>query len=802
MCALALLAPLQANAIIIIIGGPPTPPPVAVHSTGPTAVGIAPGLLLPNGTDRLGRIHSRAPSINATGQVVFHGELQPAGAAAPTTNALFLWDGGQVQTLLREGDPGPGGVGTISRFGGDPLLNDAGTAAVQVSLGSLPASATGDQAWLVHDGARATWVAQEGGPIPDGPGSFVLPAHVVLSQNGTLAFTSGLTGTAAPPSDANGIYRFDGSGLAPIVRGAGFGPISIDASGRVILNGVRYGAGAPEVLFPSGVLQTPGIARLTVSGAPVFDTQGRAAFRGAAYDAASSFLGSGVFLHDADNISTLVMRGDPLPPRTGFAPSTFGGATTGPLLSETGTVSFIGRVDEDLGGFQIRRRVFFQVRDGQLQDVVRESQLLDTGERPTSLGEIASSPSGLVAITGQTRDRAGVFRGLLLITDGTDVVTLASPVRSVPGLSPNGIRLRSGQNPGGQGAVNDRGQVAFEAGSNLFVVTPDLHWRATSSGSWDDANQWTLGIDPASVHAVALDAATDLVVSGSGADTQVASLAVGGGAGKVQLRLDSGAELASASWIDIKSTGRIVQDQGTLRAASLDIAGAYQQNAGDAFVGVLVNGGTTSLGGRVETQGRIEQLGDLHVLSPGTLTGTDLLQWSGVTTVDGRLDLTGGTATVRQGVLGGSGDVVGSVVMGGGLLEGSGLQITGGLDIESAASLELRLDLGTTGLVADALQVGLLASLEGTLRVDTSGGAGPGSVGDFFDVLIAGQIDASSLLGVSHSLAPGLDFSVAVVPGPAGGQALRLTLVPEPGSVLLVLGGLSLAVVRSRSALR
>ncbi len=63
-------------------------------------------------------IHAILPSITDQGQVAFEAEISPRGSG------IFLYDGGKVRAIAREGDPAPGGgtFGLLTR----PLINKVG----------------------------------------------------------------------------------------------------------------------------------------------------------------------------------------------------------------------------------------------------------------------------------------------------------------------------------------------------------------------------------------------------------------------------------------------------------------------------------------------------------------------------------------------------------------------------------------------------------------------------------------------------------------------------------------------------
>src|SRR5690606_22012054 len=96
--------------------------------------------------------------------------------------------------------------------------------------------------------------------------------------------------------------------------------------------------------------------------------------------------------------------------------------------------------------------------------------------------------------------------------------------------------------------LNEFGQIAYRASldNGEQIVghwTPDLHWRATFSSTWETNSRWTLGLNPAFVHDVFIDPNASLTVTGPAADTTVRSLQIGGGNGLATLNLRNGATM-------------------------------------------------------------------------------------------------------------------------------------------------------------------------------------------------------------------------------------------------------------------
>jgi len=119
------------------------------------------------------------PSLNASGQVAFHGSLF-------RSSGIFLSSGGVVTSIARSGDPAPGG--TISAVA-CPSLNDAGQVALLATVGGRAGI------YLSSEGALNT-IVRQGDPAPGGSifTSFRSPRLNARSQVAFMGVVSGSTG--------------------------------------------------------------------------------------------------------------------------------------------------------------------------------------------------------------------------------------------------------------------------------------------------------------------------------------------------------------------------------------------------------------------------------------------------------------------------------------------------------------------------------------------------------------------------------------------------------------------------------
>lgn len=159
------------------------------------------------------------PSVNAAGRVAFVGETEGSFVAG-----VYAGDGGAVAAIYDEQGP-------FSGFTGNPALNTAGQAAFVATL-----DAGGGGVFLGSGGAVTTVAAAGVGPF-GGVFDFGDPT---LNNRGDVAFRTLVDG-----GTGQGIFRYSGGALAPVVTGAfaGLGdPALNDAGGIAFLVEPAFGA--------------------------------------------------------------------------------------------------------------------------------------------------------------------------------------------------------------------------------------------------------------------------------------------------------------------------------------------------------------------------------------------------------------------------------------------------------------------------------------------------------------------------------------------------------------------------------
>lgn len=714
-------------------------------------------------------------ALNAAGQVAYRGSLS---TLAGTNQGLWLDD----QLIARTGMAAPGAgnkvsFSSLSTGGQEPILNDAGQVAFTGSLiGTGVTAANNKGIW--RDG---TLVVRTGDAAPGAPSgstfSLLGSTAVRMDAAGRVAYFSFLTSPGAVFSTGTGLWR-DGSlvavtGSAAPGAGAGltFASVqqlpSMNASGDLLYGGRLAGTGVDsgneESLWRNDALvaragnAAPGAGSgVTFAGG----FQGRINAVGeAAYFARLS--GAGVTTSNDESL----WRGNTLVARTGGkAPGTVPGVSMTTLnlvhLNSAGQVTYTAR----LAGTG--------VDTGNDEGIWRDSVLIarkgDTV--PGNFGGLVLSGGsafrandvGAVTFTSELTG-AGVNAGnnqALLMGDGVDLLMAARTGDALAGSTITALSTSAA-------SFNDKAQLAYTATladgrSGVFLFTPALHWRSSTGGSWADVANWTLGVNPAAVHDVAIDTPNSQRITGPTGAVTLKSLQVGAGTGVVTLQM-AGGSIDAADPIVIGPRGvltgtgsfsRLVINEGTVQADRLvmsaklsnaallrGVAGGPRFDAGlhadllnQATGRVLVQPGETlqlrgashrNLGAFEINQGRLEVAGTL--LNGGVIDlnrSTTLAEGAWTNAAGARILLGDARLTVSRGltnagqvlVTSGDSDVFGAVAnQKGGQIILSGQGSTTFYDaVELQAGSELRTSAGAT-----AVFFGAVAQRTGALTTGT-----------------------------------------------------------------------------------
>ncbi|HSZ59597.1 MAG TPA: choice-of-anchor tandem repeat NxxGxxAF-containing protein, partial [Tepidisphaeraceae bacterium] len=286
----------------------------------------------------------------------------------------------------------------------------------------------------------------------------------------------------------------------------------------------------------------------------------------------------------------------------------------------------------------------------------------------------------LSGTAGGSTDNSGVFLG-----DARQVIQVARTGQSLAGSTITSLQILLTPDLGGLSSLNDFGQFAYLAGlangqSVIALYTPSLHWRFSTSGSWDNNTNWTVGLQPGSLHQVLIDPAFGVTVTGTALNATINSLTIGAlQSGLAVLQNNAGGNLTVANNITINGSGEVFQQSGTLLTnASLNNSGTVQVSTGGVITtstgfnnessttlsggtingtvlndfgsqmsgsgtigGPLTNNGTLSLNGALNVAGALTNVGSVSVS-----TGSTLKPLAGMTNT--------GTMTLNGGAVGGA----------------------------------------------------------------------------------------------------------------------------------------------------
>jgi hypothetical protein len=288
-----------------------------------------------------GTISSPAtPAIADSGHVAFNAGLTGTLGGSNNNSAVYRGDGGPLTQIARKGQTAPDGNGSLNLFN-HVYVDDAGQVAFDASLLNTLGGTADDYGIFEGSGGQLTQVAREGQIAPDGNGRLSPNEPRSANNTGQVVFRAQLTGTAAPGTDDEGIFRGDGGPLTQVARRGQTAP---DSNGRF-----------------SGFTE------------PVLNDAGQSAFSaslsgtaGGANDMSGVFRGSGGTI-------TQIARGGQ------FAPDGNGKFYTGfdePDINNHGSVAFQATLTNTIGGSSDNEGIFLYDDILGLRQVVRTRQTL------------------------------------------------------------------------------------------------------------------------------------------------------------------------------------------------------------------------------------------------------------------------------------------------------------------------------------------------------------------------------------------------------------------------------------------
>ena len=277
-------------------------------------------------------------------------------------------------------------------------------------------------------------------------------------------------------------------------------------------------------------------------------------------------------------------------------------------------------------------RALYRYRDGVRKLVVRSGQ--QATDRPGTINDLTFwfSPAGDNAVAFSTtlpeRFRPDIQDSAIFLADPEETLQVArtgdplgeAHIEDVTNIFTN------------DAGVNLHGQIAMVAHLDddrlaVLLYTPDLRWRHSASGSWDAHDHWTVGLEPAAVHAVTLD--RPVTVAGPAAPTTVRALTL---RNRATLAVDPGGPITVAEHYDQDPTATLALPL----AASVD---APLTVTGDAHLAgtlrlALPEGVVPAAGDRYPLLAAATITGAFATVTSPTLPGLSLAVEYGATGVD------------------------------------------------------------------------------------------------------------------------------------------------------------------------
>ncbi len=579
--------------------------------------------------------------LNGSGKVIFGAYSD--GSAGNGTQMVSTTNGPTLQTVVNNLSSAPFIGGTFSGFF-SLLLNEKGLVSF---VGHNDFAPPPLQALYWGSAGSAYSTASGVTTNQSGPQGFkTLHPEFAMSDAGIVVFradtgnvadpdtglfytttTGGLITIASTTQTAPGIGGLFSSILAPQINNVGGVAFhaSSDSGGQGIYT--SYG----RTLVPVATTQTFSLAlNATFSSfsiKPALNDKGTAAFvatTGTAFSAPK-----GIFTGTGGALTTIATNLQQAP---GLG-SNFG-RFFDPSINNSGTVAF--RASNANFGLS----AIYLGNAGSLRTVAISGQPApNLGVNFSTFENPSINNGGTVAFMASGGSKKGLY-----LSDGSQTITAAYTTQVVSGGTINetiqDIIFEGGSDRGGASQFNDNGQIAYQVnfvsgGSAIHLFTPTLRYRNLTNGPdiWGNRANWTVSLQPASVHDVFIEPTSTLTVTGPSTPVTVKSLTVNGTGGHTAtLALQKTGALTVLEDLDLGANG-VLAGRGK-------IIGDVVSNGGSLAAAA---GGTLTLSGEITGQ-------SVSTTGPGTVNLTGAQNYSalnalaGITNVDG--SFTGGTATI------------------------------------------------------------------------------------------------------------------------------------------------------------
>jgi fibronectin-binding autotransporter adhesin len=629
---------------------------------------------------------------------------------------------------------------------------------VNIDNGVLELSAGGSTNRAINIGAAGGTVRTTAAGTPTLAGVTTATGNFTLDDNGTTTVTGGIGGSGGVTLTGSGTTTVSGNITAT-------GVLTKSGTGTAILTGA--GNTPASVTIAAGTLQVgDGVGIGSIGTGTVTNLAALVVNNGAAVTVANEITGSGTLTKNGNgqlNLANVIANTN-----TGL---TTVNAGTVVLTSASGIDNIGGDLLVNAGA-----TVAYGTTAGQLQDHVADGATITVngGTFGSSAGTTPAAPTaGITDTVANVIVQAGgtflsgrnatvtpfTITGALGIADGTVLVSRGG------GLSANAITLA------GPGVINLDGGSTTAGAVNASILNIGAG-GIQISGANVNLNNGPSVVAAGSRGSI-INLGGDLVSTGSSNITR-----------------QNVAQTAPLAQIDLGGNVRTFDVTDTLTVgaagASVDVVNGGVVKSGP---GNLVLGGANTYAGLTQIlTGTLTLTGSLTATTPIIVDGGALFDVAGVA---------GGFTLGTVQTLTGDGSVAGAVNIAGTVAPGGTL---GTLSFSSTVTF----DVGGTGvaefeisksagpvLAADLLSAASLVTYDGTLVVTHTGLAL--SVGDTFNLFdapaFAGSFDSFNLPS------PGVGLAWETSNLPVDGT---ISVIPEPGSIALLLGGLALVAARRR----
>ena len=536
------------------------------------------------------------PIVNNSGQVVFTSSLYSEAPAITTSGIILSSDGDERAIVLRDQSV-PDGNGDFQNFF-NISLTENGNVNWQSTLSQTSGGNLDNGGLYSFSNNAISELLREGESAPDNNG-IVATISQRTSDSGLSAGRLFFSDTANPGDDNIGLYLLGNSGLQTVVRegmtipdGTGQFDVfqnswNINDTGKIAFNATLRNT---SLSTNKGIYVGDGNTLTTIArkgqstntGDGVFVDLDEIGINSSGQVAFSATATSGeLLLRNTNGINTAIVRSaDQAPDGNG----TFT-AFDRIQINDIGQVLFEADIQNTFSG-NTESGIFLGDGTSTLT-IARQGdavQNFDGVYRTASSRSLSDSGQVLFFAVYDKADNTTGFG--LFVGDGTETLAIATNGQSLLGSE---IESATATNKG----LNNYGQVAYvaELADGRRTVqkwTPDLNWRSTDGGNWDDASNWTLGLNPAHVHDVTIDPTSSVQVMGPSTDREVRNFTLGGtSSGQAALRLQNGAKLTVNGFMAINQTGTLTGDgivdgqvinNGTIIADNLTFQNGFLQN--------------------------------------------------------------------------------------------------------------------------------------------------------------------------------------------------------------------------------